>query len=59
MTEKEKRLQRARTEDAVFNRMLIWLAAAVIAEAVVLFVKRFFTFFKKFLSKFYWFLLLF
>jgi len=42
MTEKEKRFQRARTEDAVFNRMLIWLAAAVIAEAVVLFVKRFY-----------------
>jgi len=42
MTEKEKRLQRARTEDAVFNRMLIWLAAAVIAEAIVLFVKRYY-----------------
>lgn len=42
MTEKDKRLQRARTEDAVFNRMLLCLLAAVVAEAIVLFVKRFY-----------------
>ncbi len=36
MTEKEKRQQRARAEDAVFNKMLFWLIGAVIAEALVL-----------------------
>lgn len=40
MTEKEKREQRARAEDAAFNRMLAWLVGAVIAEALVLIVKR-------------------
>lgn len=40
MTEKEKREQRARAEDAAFNRMLAWLIGAVIAEALVLVVKR-------------------
>lgn len=42
MTEKEKRQQRRNEEDAVFNRMLLWLVGAVIAEAVALFVKRFY-----------------
>ena len=40
MTEKEKRMQRRRAEDAVFNRMLLCLLGAVIAEVVVLIVKR-------------------
>lgn len=42
MTEKEKRLQRQKAEDAVFNQMLLWLVGAVIAEAIVLFVRRFY-----------------
>lgn len=42
MTEKEKRLQRQKAEDAMFNKMLLWLVGAVIAEAVVLFVRRFY-----------------
>lgn len=42
MTEKEKRLQRQKEEDALFNRMLVWLVGAVIAEAIVLFVRRFY-----------------
>lgn len=46
MTEKEKRQQRAKAEDAVFNRMLLWLVGAIIAEAIVLFVKRFYIEFK-------------
>lgn len=42
MTDKEKRQQRRSAEDAVFNRMLLCLVGAIIAEAVVLFVKRFY-----------------
>lgn len=42
MTEKEKRNQRRSEEDAVFNRMLLCLLGAVIAEVVVLLVKRFY-----------------
>lgn len=42
MTEKEKQLQRRKAEDAVFNRMLLFLLAAVIAEVVVLLVKHFY-----------------
>ena len=42
MTEKEKRLQRQKAEDAIFNKMLLWLVGAVIAEAIVLFVRRFY-----------------
>ena len=42
MTEKEKRQQRRSAEDAAFNRMLLWLVGAIAAEAVVLFVKRFY-----------------
>ena len=40
MTEKEKRSRRRSEEDAVFNRMLLCLLGAVIAEVVVLIVKR-------------------
>ena len=40
MTEKEKQLQRRKAEDAVFNRMLLFLLAAVIAEVVILLVKH-------------------
>ncbi len=40
MTEKEKRSQRRSTEDAAFNRMLLWLLGAVVAELIVLLVKR-------------------
>lgn len=42
MTEKEKRNQRHSEEDAVFNRMLLCLLGAVIAEVIVLLVKRFY-----------------
>lgn len=42
MTDKEKRQLRRDEEDAVFNRMLIWMIGVVAAEAVVLFVKRFY-----------------
>lgn len=42
MTEKEKRQQRAKAEDAAFNKMLCWVVFAVIAEAVVLLVKRYY-----------------
>lgn len=42
MTEKEKRNQRRNEEDAVFNRMLLCLLGAVIAEVVILLVKRFY-----------------
>lgn len=42
MTDKERRQQRRSAEDAAFNKMLCWLIGAVAAEAVVLFVKRFY-----------------
>lgn len=42
MTEKEKRQQRQSTEDVIFNKMLLWLVGVILAEAVVLFVKRFY-----------------
>ena len=42
MTDKEKRQNRQRAEDAVFNRMLFCLLGVIIAEAVVLLVKRFY-----------------
>lgn len=42
MTDKEKRQKRHSEEDAVFNRLLLWLAGVVVAEAIVLFVKRFY-----------------
>lgn len=40
MMEKDKRQQRHSAEDATFNKMLVWLAAAVLAELLVLLVKR-------------------
>lgn len=42
MTEKERQSQRRRAEDAAFNRMLLWLLAAVVAELVILLVKHFY-----------------
>lgn len=42
MTEKEKRQMRHKEEDVIFNRMLLWMAGVIVAEAVVLFVKRFY-----------------
>lgn len=42
MTEKEKRQMRQGEEDAVFNRLLLWLGGVVVAEAIVLFFKRFY-----------------
>ena len=37
----EKRELRRKQEDAQFNKLLIWVAAALVFEAVVLFIKRF------------------
>lgn len=42
MTDKEKRQHRQRTEDAAFNRMLFCLLGVILAEAVILLVKRFY-----------------
>lgn len=42
MTDKEKRQMRQRAEDAMFNRMLLCLLGVIIAEAVILLVKRFY-----------------
>lgn len=42
MTDKEKRQNRQRAEDAAFNRMLFCLLGVIIAEAVILLVKRFY-----------------
>ncbi len=42
MTDKEKRQQRYSEEDALFNKMLLWLVGVIVAEAIVLFVKRFY-----------------
>ena len=42
MTDKERRNQRRSAEDAVFNRMLLWLLGAVVAEVIILLVKRFY-----------------
>lgn len=42
MTDKEKRQQRRSAEDATFNRMLLCLVGAIAAEAIILFVKRFY-----------------
>ena len=38
MTDKERQSQRRRAEDAAFNRMLLWLLGAVVAELVILLV---------------------
>lgn len=40
MFEKGKREQRASQEDAAFNRMLLWLAGAVVVELIILFVRE-------------------
>lgn len=40
MTEKGKRQQRHNEEDAAFNRMLIWLAGAVVAELIVFLLRK-------------------
>lgn len=40
MMEKGKREQRQKNEDAVFNRMLLWLAGAIVAELVIVLLKR-------------------
>ena len=42
MTDKERRNQRRSAEDAVFNRMLLWLLGAVVAEVIILLVKHFY-----------------
>lgn len=42
MTDKEKRQNRQRAEDAAFNRLLLCLLGVIIAEAVILLVKRFY-----------------
>lgn len=42
MDNKDKLRQRRSAEDAAFNRMLLWLVGAVVAEIVVLLVKRFY-----------------
>ena len=42
MTDKEKRQKRQSAEDAVFNRLLLCMLGVIIAEAVVLLVKRFY-----------------
>ena len=46
MADQAKRQQRRNEEDAVFNRMLLWLVGAVLAEALVLVVKRLYVDFK-------------
>lgn len=38
---KEKLEQRRKQEDAQLNKLLMWVAAAIVFEAVVLFIKRF------------------
>lgn len=40
MFEKGKREQRHDKEDAVFNRMLLWIAGAVVVELIILLVKQ-------------------
>ena len=40
MFDKGKREQRHEQEDAAFNRMLLWLAGAVVVELLILLVKR-------------------
>ena len=42
MTDKERQSQRRQAEDAAFNRMLLWLLGAVVAELVILLVKHFY-----------------
>lgn len=40
MFDKGKREQRHEKEDAAFNRMLLWLAGAVVVELIILLIKR-------------------
>ena len=40
MSEQGKRLQRQKQEDAAFNKMLIWLAGAVVVEGLTLLLRR-------------------
>lgn len=42
MTESQKRLKRRSEEDIAFNRMLLCLLGAVLAEVVILLIKRFY-----------------
>ena len=42
MTDKDRQSQRRRAEDQAFNRMLLWLLGAVVAELVILLVKHFY-----------------
>lgn len=40
MSEQGKRLQRQKQEDAAFNKMLIWLAGAVVVEGLTLLLRK-------------------
>lgn len=40
MSEQGKRLQRQKQEDAAFNKMLLWLAGAVVVELLTLLLRR-------------------
>ena len=40
MFEKGRREQRASKEDAAFNKMLLWLAGAVVVELIILFLRQ-------------------
>jgi hypothetical protein len=42
MSEQGKRLQRQAQEDAAFNKMLIWLAGAIVLEGVSLLIRAFY-----------------
>ena len=41
MSEQGKRLQKRKEEDAAFNKMLLWLAGAVLLEGLTLLLRRF------------------
>ena len=40
MSEQGKRLQRRKQEDAAFNKMLLWLAGAVVLEILTFVLRR-------------------
>jgi hypothetical protein len=42
MSEQGKRLQRQKQEDAAFNKMLIWLAGAIVVEGLSLLIRAFY-----------------
>ena len=42
MSEQGKRLQKRKEEDAAFNKMLLWLAGAVLLEGLTLLLRRFY-----------------